>query len=248
MSAPASDEALHTAVRQWLEGDASGQRIMRLLAEDPAEGARSLLDRLQSVKETPAPISTAISGGQIGYVINVASAEALNFVDSAPSVSPGYVKERLRLGWNCFHLALLMSAAQVKPGEHPHPSNAEVIGMVAEINDVFGVNIDPPLTPMPPRNYLDYFVHRIESKDRAGGSIFRIGGCLFLWWEFKGSHEEGMDTELWSIFEAALLELGYSFPRAPDRVRQALEPLRPGKGENEEAEAIMDAVAAAVAG
>lgn len=242
-----TDKVLAAALREWLDADESGRQILRLLAEDQANGSIALLQRL-GAGNAPATISTAIEGGQVGHVINVASAEALNFVGAAPSVSPSYVVERLRLGWNCFNLATLITAHLQNPAEYPHPAGPEVAGMVTEINEVFGTSIAAPLTPMPPRNYLDYFVHRIESRDPLGGAVFRLGGCLCLWWQFKGRHGDEMDAELWGAVDTAVKELGFRVPGADGRVRAVLVPLRPGVASNDETPAMMDAVGVAIAG
>jgi hypothetical protein len=223
-----------------------GREIWAKLTSHPLEGAIRLLRR---ISETPAPeaVNTVVRGGSVGQIINVASVEAMQMNLGSPAISPKWVVERLRQGWNCFIAATTMLAHSQKPREYEPPSAATVLGMVSEINDVFGVEVSPPLTPMPPRNYVDYFSDRIAAKNPIGGAIFRLGGALCLWWQFKGRHGQEMDQELFAAVDDALTDLGYLVPNSPQRVRNTLEPHRGHIGEDSSAESMMSDVAHAVA-
>ena len=245
--ASASEDPLRDAVRDWLSGDEEGRHILEKLASDPIDGTQLLMARLQG-DQTPEAITAAVSGGQVGTIVQVASAQALHFGGAAPSVSPQYLRERLRLGWSCFHLATLISAHHTNPTAYPHPSPGDVATTVSEINDVCGTTVAPPLAPMSARNYLDYFVHRLEAKDPAGAAVFRLGGCLYLWWQVKGHHGDEMDQELWAAVDDAATELNYPFPGAADRVRALLLPLAPGQAANEDTPAMMQNVSLAILG
>jgi hypothetical protein len=246
MQSSDSSQDLGATIRSWLESDDEGKEILRLLAENPLDGSVRLLQRLGG-NGVPKQLSTSVSGGNVGNIINVASAEALNFTGYAPAVSPKYLVQRLRLGWNCFNLGTLISAHYHNREQYPHPSALEVGGLVTEVNDTFATHIAAPLEPMPPRNFLDYFAQRIEGTDVPGATVFRLGGALCLWWQFKGRHGDEIDAELWSAVDDAVTDLGYIFPGATDSLRALLTPLRPGIGQDGATSDIMESVAIAIA-
>lgn len=238
-----SDEPLSSTVRAWLESDEDGREILRLLVEDPGNGALKLLNRIEA-GNAPARVSTAIQGGQVGTVLNIASVEALNYGGQAPRLSPNLVEKRLQLAWNLWIGLIVLYDAAPKQEEF-----GRVLETIVEINQVLGSDIAPPREGESPTAIIEQYAQRIATKDQASAAIFRIGGMLAAWWSLKGFHGQQVDDQLWSQLQSAIRELGFIIPGAPKRLNEVLQPLRPGRADQGGAILLLvESVARAIAG
>lgn len=241
----ADDQALRSTVQTWLEGDAPGREILRLLVDDPATGATKLLQRLVA-DDAPPSLAIAVRSGEIGKIVNVASVQALNYERPTElAVSPAIAQNRLELGWNLLvDVTVMLDPEQVLPTELDR--DAAFARAIDSINGIWGTDVHPPRRSMASADMLDFFTQRIAAIDPGGAAIFRLGGMLRLWWQFKGRDFD--EREVWSWLDQALTELDYSYPGATARVHAALQPLRPGMGENDQVDRLTTIVGRAIAG
>jgi hypothetical protein len=66
------------SVRRWLETDEAATAALKVMAADPASGTMRLMEALKR-RSVPNDIRTAVHGGQVGTIINIASLESLSY-------------------------------------------------------------------------------------------------------------------------------------------------------------------------